>query len=222
MRLAVSLSLALVLSNSGDTALQDGPTGWELTLIWKNDAALGVQKDTRKRWFAVVVWSARRIKTSSLMDLWTSCWSEKRWLCQKGPGSHQDQGHTSNHRVSDTGKEGPGPVVGCTIPRSHFLCHVCLPSWIFCDLFTFTFDSLWHYLQFTSSPLAPSLTTHAVWGRSGAWAGVNWSTCNNFNGIYSSHEPGPSYFIPDLSFLQHFTVRVYGNLCHYTNYTNCH
>ena len=35
------------------------------------------------------VWAVRRIKTRSLLDLWTSHQSKKNWLFQRGPGSHQ-------------------------------------------------------------------------------------------------------------------------------------
>jgi len=102
------------------------------------------------------VWSMRRIKTRSLVDFWISCQSKKNWLCQRRPGWHQQLLLT----VQRQNPVLPWAAIGCTIVRSQFPCHAWLPSWIFSDLFIFTFDSLGHYLQVTTSLLRLSLTVY--------------------------------------------------------------
>lgn len=178
----------------------------------------------KKRWFGVVLPSDQQHTRHTRWCQWNCtkpdlCWMSQSPARTRRSGSvREDQSPISNRHCKEGTQSCP------RLPQSpdHIFLVMSSPFWTLSNLLTFIFDSLWCYLLFTSSPPDPSLTTYRVWGRSGVWAGINWRTCNIINGIYSSYEPGAPYFIPDLSFLQHFTVRVYGNLCHYTNYTNCH
>lgn len=188
--LTVSHSSALVLSKSvdttfegaTDTTLRHGLTGWEIMLIWNNDATLrfgaNVQKDIRKRgdlmWWVLLI--------NSIPDTWCGQWDGSKpgpdWISEppdrrRIASVRDDQGDNSNFCVPVAEKEGPTPVLGYIIASSHFPCHVCLLSWTFSDLFTFTLNSLSHYLQLTSTPRAPSLATYEAWARSEVWAGVN-------------------------------------------------
>lgn len=182
--LAVSHSSALVSSKSvdttsegvTDTTLRYGRTGWEITVICKNDA--NVQKDIRKSGH-LMLWV---LLINSTPDTWCGRWDGSKpgpdWVSEPPArrrivSVREDQGHNGNCCVPAAEKEWPTPVVGYTIARSHAPCHVCLLSWTFSDLLTFTLNSLSHCLQFTSSPCAPSLATYGGWGGSEAWAGVN-------------------------------------------------
>lgn len=139
--LAVSHSSALVLSKSvdttfegaTDTTLRHGLTGWEIMLIWKNDATLrfgaNVQKDMRKRG-DLMLWV---LLIHSTPDTWCGQWDRSKpgpdWISEppdrRGIASlRDDQGDNSNCCVPVTEKEGPTPVVGYTITSSHSCCRL--------------------------------------------------------------------------------------------------